>query len=128
VAKLVQVAPASVRFDQNIPKEVLERLQEIANICGWVAQFSGGDVAKTALWFRTKTPLLGDIGPRGMIRYGRYEKLRRFIMNALEENGLVQAGADRINATDTTTAPSNTSGPAGDKEPDLPSLIELERC
>ena len=86
VAKLAQVAPASVRFDQKIPKEVLERLQEIANICGLVARFFNGDVAKTALWFRTKNPLLGDISPRDMIRYGRYEKLRRFIMNALEEN------------------------------------------
>jgi len=86
VAKLSGVAPASVRFDQKIPKEVLDRLQEIANICGLVAQFFDGDVAKTALWFKTKNPLLGDISPRDMIRYGRYDKLRRFIMNALEDN------------------------------------------
>ena len=86
VAKLSGVAPASVRFDQKIPREVLDRLQEIANVCGLVAQFFGGDVAKTALWFKTKNPLLGDISPRDMIRYGRYEKLRRFIMNALEDN------------------------------------------
>src|ERR1700756_2634198 len=81
VAKLAGVAPASVRFDQKIPKEVLERLQEIANICGLVAQFFAGDVAKTALWFKTANPLLGNIAPRDMIRYGRYEKLRRFVMN-----------------------------------------------
>lgn len=86
VAKLSGVAPASVRFDHKIPKEVLDRLQEIANVCGLVAQFFGGDVAKTALWFKTKNPMLGDISPRDMIRYGRYEKLRRFIMNALEDN------------------------------------------
>jgi len=67
---------ASVRFDQKIPKEVLDRLKEIANICGLVAQFFGGDIAKTALWFKTVNPLLGNISPRDMIRYGRYEKLR----------------------------------------------------
>jgi hypothetical protein len=91
VAKLAGVAPTSVRFDQKIPKEVLDRLQEIANICGLVAQFFNGDAAKTALWFKTKNPLLGDITPRDMIRYGRYEKLRRFIMNALEDNAAVPA-------------------------------------
>jgi hypothetical protein len=91
VAKLAGVAPTSVRFDQKIPKEVLERLQEIANICGLVAQFFNGDAAKTALWFKTKNPLLGDITPRDMIRYGRYEKLRRFIMNALEDDTGVPA-------------------------------------
>ena len=90
VAKLAGVAPASVRFDHKIPREVLERLQEIANICGVVAQFFGGDIAKTALWFKTENPLLGKISPRDMIRYGRYEKLRRFVMNALEENAASQ--------------------------------------
>jgi hypothetical protein len=86
VAKVADVAPASVRFDQKIPKDVLDRLTEIANVCGLVAQFFQGDVVKTALWFKTKNPLLGNISPRDMIRYGRYEKLRRFVMEALEEN------------------------------------------
>jgi hypothetical protein len=45
------------------------------------------------LWFQTKNPLLGNISPRDMIRYGRYEKLRRFIMNALEDNATAQAAA-----------------------------------
>jgi hypothetical protein len=91
VAKLAGVAPTSVRFDQKIPKEVFERLREIANICELVAQFFKGDAAKTALWFKTKNPLLGDISPRDMVRYGRYEKLRRFIMNALDDNAAVPA-------------------------------------
>jgi hypothetical protein len=86
VAKVAGVAPASVRFDEKIPKEVLDHLTRIANVCGLVAQFFAGDVVKTALWFKTKNPLLGDISPRDMIRYGRYEKLRRFVMHALKEN------------------------------------------
>jgi hypothetical protein len=98
VAKLAGVAPASVRFDQKIPKEVFERLQEIANICELVAQFFKGDGAKTALWFKTKNPSLGDISPRDMIRYGRYEKLRRFIMNALDDNDAVSASKSEAHA------------------------------
>ena len=89
VAKIASVAPSSVRFDQKIPKDVLERLMEIANVCGLVAQFFQGDAAKTALWFRTKNPLLGNNSPHDMIRYGRCDKLRRFVMDALEENATV---------------------------------------
>lgn len=86
VAKVAGVAPSSVRFDQKIPREVLERLEEIANICALVAEYFEGDVAKTALWFRTRNPMLGDISPRDMIRFGRYGKLRQFVMDAISEN------------------------------------------
>jgi len=106
VAKLAGVAPASVRFDQKIPKEVLDRLKEIANICGLVAQFFAGDVAKTALWFKTVNPLLGNISPRDMIRYGRYEKLRRFVMSALEENAARQHAKARGHAAESARAAS----------------------
>lgn len=44
-----------------------------------------GDVAKAATWFLTRNPLLGDVSPRDMVRLGRYERLRRFIINALRE-------------------------------------------
>jgi hypothetical protein len=86
VAKVAGVSMASVRFDQKIPRNVIDRIMEIANICGLVAQFFKGDTVKTTLWFKTKNPLFGNITPRDMIRYGRYEKLRRFVMDALEEN------------------------------------------
>src|SRR5579862_4252628 len=86
VAKVSGVSPASVRFDQKIPKEVLERLMEIANVCELVAQYFGGDVVKTGLWLKTANPLLGNVSPRDMIRFGRYDKLRRFVMEALDEN------------------------------------------
>lgn len=86
VAKVTGVAPASVRFDQKIPKEVRDRLEEIANVIGLVAQFFEGDAIKTALWFKTKNPLLGQIAPRDMIRFGRYDRLLRFVLEALAEN------------------------------------------
>lgn len=106
VAKLAGVAPASVRFDQKIPREVFDRLQEIANICGLVAQFFAGDVAKTALWFKTVNPLLGNISPRDMIRYGRYEKLRRFVMSAMEENAASRRTKARGHAAESSAANS----------------------
>lgn len=94
VAKVAEVAPASVRYDEKIPKDVHERLQEIANVCELVAQHFGGDVRKTALWFKTKNPLFGNIAPRDMIRFGRYERLRRFIMEAIAENAAVRSQSD----------------------------------
>ena len=86
VAKVTGVSPASVRYDQKIPKEVMQRLEEIANVAALVAQYFQGDTGKTALWFRTKNPLFGGISPRDMIRFGRYEKVRKFVMEAMEEN------------------------------------------
>jgi len=114
VAKVADVAITSVRFDGKIPKDVRDRLIEIANVCGLVAQFFRGDGVKTALWFKTKNPLLGNISPRDMIRYGRYEKLRRFVMEALEENaalpntnsGASAQGHDSGEAAATTQANS----------------------
>ena len=93
VAKIAAVAPASVRFDHKAPKEVLERLQEIGNICELVAQYFEGDAVKTALWFKTANPMLGNVSPRDMIRFGRYQKLHRFIVEALQENATVPAAA-----------------------------------
>jgi hypothetical protein len=90
VARLAGIAPASVRFDHKIPREVSDRLQEIAIICGLVAQFFEGDVPKTALWFKIENPLLGGMSPRDMVRYGRHDKLRRFVISALEEDSASQ--------------------------------------
>ena len=98
VAKVAGVAPASVRFDQKMPKDVRDRLLEVGNTCGLVAQFFAGDAAKTALWFKTENPLFGNISPRDMIRHGRYEKLRRYVMSALEENAAIEGMAGRYAA------------------------------
>jgi hypothetical protein len=106
VARVAEVAPASVRFDNKIPKDVLDRLQEIANICALVAQHFDGDVSKTALWFKTKNPLFGNIAPRDMIRYGRYERLRRFVMEAIAENAAIPSRPDPAHVQATPTAAS----------------------
>lgn len=86
VSKIAGVAKTSVRYDIKMPIEVKERLDEIANICQLVAEFFDGDREKTALWFSLPNPLLGNVAPRDMIRYGRYNKLLKFVMNAREES------------------------------------------
>lgn len=92
LAKVAGVAPASVRYDHKMPAEVRERIEEIANVIELVAQFFDGDAAKTALWFKTPNPMLGNISPRDMIRYGRYDRLRRFVVEALDENAAEPQG------------------------------------
>ena len=86
VSRISSVAKSSVRYDDHIPRAVRERLEEIGNTANMVAEVFDGDVAKTALWFRTLNPMLGDISPRDMIRLGRYDKLRKFIVNAVAGN------------------------------------------
>ncbi len=83
ISRLASVSPKSVRFDEAIPDPVRERLEEIALTINTVARVFGGDVNKTVVWFKARNPLLGDVAPRDMIRLGRYEKLRKFIINAM---------------------------------------------
>jgi hypothetical protein len=86
VSRIADMAPKSVRFDDAMPVSVRERLQEIANTINLVARFLGGDADKTGTWFKTRNPLLGDISPRDMIRLGRFERLRKFILLAMTED------------------------------------------
>lgn len=85
VSRLASVSPKSVRYDDAMPEQVRERLEEIGNTMNFVAQVFDGDVEKAVTWFKTRNPLLGDVAPRDMIRLGRYERLRKFIVNAMME-------------------------------------------
>jgi len=85
VSRIASVAKSSVRWDESIPKQVQERLEEIGNVANMVAGIFDGDRAKTALWFRTKNPMLGDASPRDMVRLGRYERLRKFVVSAISD-------------------------------------------
>jgi hypothetical protein len=85
VAKLAGISKQSVRFDDAMPKAMFDRIEEVANVCNLVARVFEGNVNKTALWFRTRNPMLGDISPRDMLRFGRYDKLRRFVVGALAD-------------------------------------------
>lgn len=86
LSKIGGVSQKSVRLDHRIPRQLKERLEQIAVTCSLVAEFFEGDQLKTAMWFKTPNPMLGNISPRDMIRYGRYKKLLNFVQSALEEN------------------------------------------
>lgn len=85
VGRIASVAESSVRWDDNMPEAVQARLQEIALTINLVAKQFAGDPEKTAAWFRARNPLLGDISPRDMIRLGKYDRLRRFIIQAMAD-------------------------------------------
>lgn len=86
ISKATEVSLSSVRYDNKIPKELHERFREWAILLNLVAEHFKGDAKKTTLWFTAPNPLLGNITPRDMIRFGRYKKLFKFIFNALAEN------------------------------------------
>ncbi len=86
ISKATDVPLSSVRYDNKIPRELHERIREWAILLNLVAGHFKGDSNKTALWFTVPNPLLGNVTPRDMIRFGRYKKLFRFILNALAEN------------------------------------------
>lgn len=89
VSRLASVSVKSVRYDDAIPEPVRERLEEIAITVNMVAKFFDGDVDKTVTWFKARNPLLGDVSPRDMIRLGRFERLRKFIINAILDKNRV---------------------------------------
>ena len=77
----------SVRYeDDKMPAELKERIKEWAILYNLVAGFFNGDAEKTYQWFITANPLLGNVSPRDMIRFGRFKKLHKFVQNALAEN------------------------------------------
>jgi hypothetical protein len=97
IARMTGLAKSSVRYDAKAPKEVREHLENIANICNLVYQFFQDDV-KTKLWLQTPNPMLGNVSPRDMLRFGRYAKLLRFVNQAMEE-GRAGVEAPQTSAT-----------------------------
>ncbi len=85
VALVAGVSISSVRFDRKAPRDLIERLLDVASTCSLVAQFFEGNAIKTALWFKTANPTMGNASPREMIRSGRHDDLRRFVLEALSE-------------------------------------------
>jgi hypothetical protein len=83
ISRMANVSVKSVRFDEAMPEPMRERMEEIASTINLVARMFNGDAEKTSLWFKARNPLLGDVSPRDMIRLGRFERLRKFIINAM---------------------------------------------
>lgn len=85
LSRMTSLSVGSVRFDSKIPGPLAQRLEEIANIANRIARVFDGDAQKSALWFRTSNPMLGEISPRDMLRMGRYKRLVKFINESLKE-------------------------------------------
>lgn len=86
ISKATGVPLSSVRYDEKMPAELHERIREWATLLNLVAEHFQGDAKKTAIWFTMLNPLLGNVTPRDMVRFGRYKKLFKFVVNALAEN------------------------------------------
>jgi hypothetical protein len=91
LANIARVPKSSVRSDDKAPREVREHLENIANICNLVFEFFQDDL-KTKLWLQTSNPMLGNISPRDMIRFGRFAKLQRFVTQAITEGRVIGQG------------------------------------
>jgi hypothetical protein len=98
VSRVANVPPHSVRYEDEMPVVMRDRLEEIAMTCNLVAQAFDGDVVKTAMWFKARNPLLGDVSPRDMVRLGRFDRLLKFIANAMSERAALRAAAERLGA------------------------------
>lgn len=86
LSKAANIAKSSVRFDERMPQDLKDLLYEIAIVCELVAEHFNGDAEKTALWFKMKNPSLGGLSPRDMIRFGRFQKLKKVVQQRLEGN------------------------------------------
>ena len=83
VSKATGVGVSSVRYDERIPPELRSRLTEWATLLNLVAGYFDGDANKTYLWFTMPNPMLGNVTPRDMIRFGRFRKLLKFVLESL---------------------------------------------
>lgn len=86
IGRISAVSETSVRYDNHIPEQVRVSLEETAATINLVAKQFDGDATKTASWFKARNPLLGDVSPRDMIRLGRLERLRLFIIQAMTDD------------------------------------------
>ena len=86
ISKAVGVPESNVRYDERMPAILRERMRQWATLLNLVAGYFKADEVKTIQWFTTPNPFLGGISPRDMIKLGRYNKLLKFVVNAMEEN------------------------------------------
>lgn len=85
VAAAANLSLTAVRYDQKMPRELKDRIEEWANLLELVAQHFQ-DTDKTFLWFKMPNPMLGNVSPRDMIRFGRSKKLLKLILHTLGES------------------------------------------
>lgn len=72
--------------EERMSTTVRDRIREIANVIELAAEYFEGDRERVASWFTATNPLLGNVSPRDMIRFGRHDKLLKFILNSKAGN------------------------------------------
>lgn len=83
VVRLADIPGGAMSDDIANQAPARDRLTDIAAACNLVADIFAGDLEKTQKWFRTPNSMLGDVAPRDMIRLGRFDRLKKFILNSL---------------------------------------------
>ncbi len=86
VARATGLSQKTIRYDKGITKELKARINEWRLALEKVAEFFGGDINKTIDWFQLPNPRLGYVSPKDMIAFGRFNKLYKFILEAINEN------------------------------------------
>lgn len=82
VSRLGDVSIGLASYDGTMPAPMRDRLIEVAASCNLVADIFGGDLEEAKRWFRASNSMLGDVAPRDMIRLGRFDRLRKFILSS----------------------------------------------
>lgn len=83
VLRLADIPNGPMSHDTANQAPARDRLTEIAAVCNLVADIFAGDLDKTQRWFGTPNSMLGDVTPRDMIRLGRFDRLKKFILNSM---------------------------------------------
>ena len=85
LAKIARISVKTIRFNGNIPLALKERMEEMKNVCELVFEMLGS-IEKTQLWFKTKNQMLGNVSPKDLLRFGRYQKLLDVLMDIKNGN------------------------------------------
>jgi len=84
ISKATGIPKSSIRYDEKMPKALMEHLFQLAAIFILVSEHFEGNLNKTYAWFNLPNPLMGNLSPRDMIRYGRFKKVLKIVQSAIE--------------------------------------------
>lgn len=84
VSKAFDVPKHLIKYNNKAPKDLLDKINEMALVCELVTDFFDGNKEKAYLWFQTRNTSLGNVSPRDMIRFGKFSILKSFIFSSFE--------------------------------------------
>jgi len=72
----------------------MRKKDPILEILRGLCDFFDYDIGNINLWLSSKNPLLGNVSPRQMIKFGRHEKLLEIVKYQLSQNRKPQESAE----------------------------------